>query len=146
MPPTADFGDDERGGVIAVVLTKSWCWCSVSAAAVVGLAGSSTAAGDTAEGLWWGGETGGDAAEWLGGLAVWLLRGVSDLNADKELAIAEPPPPPGELREEETEVLREEEVERELLRWGWWGEGAEAGYGANRWCFSRSAMSGPPLL
>jgi hypothetical protein len=126
MPPTADLGDDERGGVIAVVLTKSWCCCSVPTA--VGLAGSSTAAGDTAEGLWCGGETGGDAAEWLGGLAVWLLRGVSDLNADKEVAIAEPPPPPGELREEETEVLRdEEEVERELLRWGWCGEGAEAG-------------------
>ncbi len=44
------------------------------------------------------------------------------------MAIAEPPLPPGELREEETEVLRdEEEVERELLRWGWWGEGTEAG-------------------
>jgi hypothetical protein len=126
MPPTADLGDDERGGVIAVVLTKSWCCCSVPAAAM-GLAGRSTAAGDTAEGLWCGGETGGDAAEWLCGLAVWLLRGVSDRNADKEVAIAEPPPP-GELREEETEVLRdEEEVERELLRWGWWGEGAEAG-------------------
>jgi hypothetical protein len=126
MPPTAaDLGDDERGGVIAVVLTKS-CWCCSVPAAAAGLAGRSTAAGDTAKGLWCGGETGGDTAEWFGGLAVWLLRGVSDLKADKEVAIAEPPP--GELREEETEVLRdEEEVERELLRWGWWGEGAEAG-------------------
>ncbi len=80
-----------------------------------GLDANKTAWGEFAAlGLRCGGDT--------GGLAVWLLRGVSDRNADmeeedeleeEEVVVGSPTPQPGELREDETDVLREEEEEEE---------------------------------